>query len=107
MEFKEVAAIRAYARMMNTKNLHHFEPFLADDVELNSQIQSEPVHGKEKFLDHMVKTFEKIADDAPLWAEIGEIPICGRTRPSCIGTENVIYLCSASPYHHRQGQSIK
>ena len=84
MELKEFDAIKAYARMMNTKNLSHFEPFIADDIELNSQIQSEPVQGKQKFLDHMVKTLEKIADDAPLWAELGEIPICGRTRPCAV-----------------------
>lgn len=77
-------AIKGYARMMNTRNLNHFEPFIAEDIELNSQIQAEPVQGRQDFLDYLAKHLEKIADDAPMWAQLGEIHKSGRTRPCAV-----------------------
>ena len=77
-------AIKAYARMMNTRNLNHFEPFIAEDIELISQIQAEPVQGRQEFLDYLAKNLEKIADDAPMWAQLGEIHKSGRTRPCAV-----------------------
>lgn len=84
MALSEYDAIKAYARMMNTRNLEHFEPLIADDIELNSQVQSEPVQGKQGFLDYLVNNLEKIADDAQVWAEIGAIHKSGRTRPCAV-----------------------
>ncbi|MCG6929120.1 MAG: ester cyclase [Desulfofustis sp.] len=84
MVLTEHEAIRAYARMMNTGDLRHFEPFIADDIELKSQVQSEPVQGKQEFLEHMAKNLERFTDDAPLWAEIGEIYKSGRLRPCAV-----------------------
>lgn len=84
MVLTEYDAIKAYARMMNTRNLDHFEPFIADDIELKSQIQSEPVKGRQEFLDYMAKSLERIADDAPVWAELGEIHKSGRMRPCAV-----------------------
>lgn len=49
MELTELDAIKAYARMMNTRNIEHFEPLIAHDIELKSQVQSEPVLGKDVF----------------------------------------------------------
>lgn len=80
----EYDAIKAYAQMMNTRNLEHFEPFVAEDIELKSQVQSEPVKGKQEFLEYMAKNLEKIADDAQIWAELGEIHKSGRTRPCAV-----------------------
>jgi hypothetical protein len=84
MELSEHEAIKAYARMMNTRDIGHFEPLIADDIELKSQVQSEPVQGKRAFLDYLAKNLERIADDAQVWAEIGEIPICGHARPCAV-----------------------
>lgn len=84
MKLTELDAIKAYARMMNTRNIEHLEPLIADDIELKSQVQSEPVQGKDGFLDFMSKSIEKIADDALVWAEIGEIHKSGRTRPCAV-----------------------
>lgn len=84
MDLSEREAVKAYARMMNTRNIGHFEPLIADDIELKSQVQSEPVQGRQAFLDYLAKNLEKIADDAQVWAEIGEIPSCGRARPCAV-----------------------
>jgi hypothetical protein len=84
MVLTEYDAVKAYARMMNTRNLEHFEPYIADDIELKSQVQAEPVQGKKAFLEHLAKNLEKVADDAPVWAEIGEIHKTGRTRPCAV-----------------------
>lgn len=84
MALTEYEAIKAYARMMNNRNLKYFEPHIADDIELKSQVQSEPVEGKQGVLDYLAKNLEKIADDAPVWAELGEIHKSGRTRPCAV-----------------------
>ena len=84
MELTEYYAIKAYARMMNTRNIDHFEPFIADDMVFKSQVQSVPVESKQEFLEYMVKNLQKIADDAPVWAELGEIHKSGRTRPCAV-----------------------
>ena len=70
--------------MMNTRNIDHFEPFIADDMVFKSQVQSVPVESKQEFLEYMVKNLQKIADDAPVWAELGEIHKSGRTRPCAV-----------------------
>ena len=80
----EYDAVKAYARMMNTSNINHFEPFIADDIELISQIQAEPVQGRREFLDYLARNLEKIADDAPMYAQLGEIHKSGRTRPCAV-----------------------
>lgn len=84
MVLTEYQAVKAYARMMNTRNLEHFEPFIAEDIEFKSQVQAEPIHGKEELLEHLEKNLAKIADDAPVWAELGEIHKSGRTRPCAV-----------------------
>ncbi len=84
MALTEYDAIKAYARMMNNRNLKYFEPYIADDIELKSQVQSEPVQGKQGMLEYLAKNLEKIADDAPVWAELGEIHKSGRTRPCAV-----------------------
>ena len=84
MVLTEYDAVKAYARMMNTRELAHFEPYMAEDIELKSQVQAEPVQGKQAFLDHLAKNLEKVADDAPVWAELGEIHKTGRTRPCAV-----------------------
>ena len=84
MKLTEREAVRAYARMMNTRDIGQFEPFIADDIELKSQVQSEPVEGKQAFLDYLADNLARIADDAQVWAELTEIPICGRPRPCAV-----------------------
>jgi len=84
MVLTEYYAIKEYARMMNTRNLDHFEPLIAEDMEFKSQVQSEPVQGKQGFLEYMVENLKKFADDAPVWAEIGEIHKSGRIRPCAV-----------------------
>ncbi len=80
----EYDAIKAYARMMNTRNIKHFLPFIADDIELISQIQAEPVQGRQDFLDYLARNLGKIADDAPMYAQLGEIHKSGRIRPCAV-----------------------
>ncbi len=84
MVLTEYDAVKAYARMMNTRSLEHFEPYIAEDIEFKSQVQAEPVQGKQAFLEHLAKNLEKVADDAPVWAEMGEIHKTGRTRPCAV-----------------------
>ena len=107
MELTELVAIKAYARMMNTRDIKHFEPLIADDIELKSQVQSKPVQGKNAFLDFMVKNFEKIADDAPVWAEIGEIHKSGRTRPCAVLSQYSMENMVASATVEIEGNKIK
>lgn len=107
MELTESDAIRAYARMMNTRNIEHLEPLIAADVELKSQVQSEPVQGKDAFLDFMSKNIEKIADDAPVWAEIGKIHKSGRTRPCAVLSQYSMENMVASATVEIEGDKIK
>ncbi len=107
MELTELDAIKAYARMMNTRSIEHLESLIADDIELKSQVQSELVQGKDAFLDFMVKKFEKIADDAPVWAEIGEIHKSGRTRPCAVLSQYSMENMVASATVEIEGDKIR
>lgn len=49
----EIEALRAYARMINTFDTEHLEPFLADDLRYNSQWMLSKMIGKEEYLKHI------------------------------------------------------
>ena len=107
MVLTELDAIKAYARMMNTRSIEHFKPLIADDIELKSQVQSKPVQGKDAFLEFMLKNFEKIADDAQVWAEIGKIHKSGRTRPCAVLSQYSMENMVASATVEIEGDKIK
>ena len=53
MPLTEEAALRAYAKMMNTLNAECIEPLLADDFILESQQVFQPLESKEEFLEYI------------------------------------------------------
>jgi len=67
----EIEALRAYARMMNTFDTEHLEPFLADDLRYNSQWMLSKMIGKEEYLKHIRAKLKFIAHKP--YAEIGEL----------------------------------
>lgn len=70
----EIEALRAYARMMNTFDTDHLEPFLADDLRYNSQWMLSKMIGKEEYLKHIRDKLKYIArSDGRPYAEIGEL----------------------------------
>jgi len=70
----EIEALRAYARMMNTFDTEHLEPFLADDLRYNSQWMLSKMIGKEEYLKHIRAKLQFIArSDRRPYAEIGEL----------------------------------
>jgi hypothetical protein len=71
---RHLEALKAYAKMMNTLNPDHLEPFLADDLRYNSQGVFAEMRGKEEYLDYMRGKFETIANSSSYpFAEIGEL----------------------------------
>jgi hypothetical protein len=73
-QLTELAALRAYAQMMNTLETVCLAPILADDLRYNSQWVFSEMIGKQDYLDYMQGKFEKIASSGSRpYAEIGEL----------------------------------
>jgi hypothetical protein len=71
---RELAALTAYAKMMNTLETDCLEPILADDLRYNSQWVFCEMIGKDEYLDFMKGKFEKIAGSGSRpYTEIGEL----------------------------------
>ena len=71
--------LRAYAAMMNTLDVSHLEPFLAEDFHYASQWVFDEIASKGDYLDYIVPKLEAIHQSgAAAWAEMGwldrEIP---------------------------------
>ena len=73
-ELTELEALRAYARMMNTLDADHLEPFLAEDLRYNSQWVFEEMVGKKRFIEYIRPKLKVIAESGRRpYAEIGEL----------------------------------
>ena len=66
------AALRAYARMMNTLDASHLEPFLAEDFHYASQWAFSYIESKTDYLTYITLKLQTIrSSGAQVWAEIG------------------------------------
>ena len=80
MALTEEAAVDAYARMLNSRDISHFEPLLADNIEFVSEVRLEPVKGKQAFVELMTGKLEGMRN-RPVWSETGSLHMRGKTRP--------------------------
>jgi len=74
-ELDKLAALRAFARMMNHLSAEHFEPLLAEDFHYASQWVFEEITSKQAYLDYIRPKLETIRKSgSKVWAEIAELP---------------------------------
>jgi hypothetical protein len=72
MAMTKEEALRAYARMWNTLDASHFEPFLAEDFHYASQMVLSELESKSDFMAYIIPKLEAVRNsDAPVWAEVG------------------------------------
>lgn len=65
-------ALRAYAAMMNTLNVSHLEPLLADDFHYASQWVFDEIQSKRAYLEYLVPKLDAIRKSGVMvWAEMG------------------------------------
>lgn len=65
-------ALRAYATMINTLDVSHLEPLLADDFHYASQWVFDEIRSKEAYLDYIVPKLSLMRGvGAQPWAEMG------------------------------------
>lgn len=65
-------ALRAYAEMMNTLDVSHLEPLLAEDFHYASQWVFAEIESKGAYLEYIVPKLEAIREHGgPVWAEMG------------------------------------
>ncbi len=89
MVLSEEAALRAYAKMMNTLNTTCFEPLLAEDFIYESQHVFQPLVSKHEFLDYIRLKFITIQQaKATVFAEMGTVAAYGRNQPCVILAQN-------------------
>ena len=68
----EEQALRAYATMMNTLDVSHLEPLLADDFHYASQWVFDEIESKSAYLEYIVPKLETIRESgSTVWAEMG------------------------------------
>ena len=83
------AALRAYAKMMNTLNAECLEPLLADDFTYESQHVFQPLESKQAFLDYISPKLTTIQhSNATVFAEIGTVSAYGRNQSCVILAQN-------------------
>ena len=61
MELTKSDALRAYASMMNTLNVSHLEPLLAEDFHYKSEGVFDEITSKQAFLDYIIPKLKSIA----------------------------------------------
>ena len=89
MQLTEAAALRAYARMMNTLNIEALEPILSDDLVYESQTVFQPLESKQAFLEYMTSKLQSISRaNATVYAEMGNIAAYGSNQPCVILAQN-------------------
>lgn len=78
MELTKSDALRAYARMMNTLDVKHFEPLLAEDFCYTSQWVFEEITSKQAFIDYIRPKLDSIATSGSrAYAEMAELKAYG------------------------------
>jgi hypothetical protein len=71
MELSQTDALRAYARMMNTLDVKHIEPLLAENFHYSSQWVFAEITSKKEYLDYIRPKLETIAaSGAKVYAEM-------------------------------------
>jgi hypothetical protein len=89
MPLTEEAALRAYAKMMNTLNADRLEPLLAEDFTYESQHVIQPIESKQAFLDYIRPKLVTIQQaKATVFAEMGTVAAYGRNQPCVILAQN-------------------
>ncbi|MBU1647767.1 MAG: hypothetical protein KKF37_00240 [Proteobacteria bacterium] len=89
MPLTEKAALRAYAKMMNTLNTKHLEPLLADDFTYESQHVFQPLESKKAFLDYIRPKLITIQQaKATFFAEMGTVAAYGKNQSCVILAQN-------------------
>lgn len=85
----EEAALRAYAKMMNTLNAEYFAPLLADDFTYESQQVFQPLESKQAFLNYIYPKLKTIQQaGATVFAEMGTIVAYGKSQHCVILAQN-------------------
>lgn len=90
----QTEALRAYARMLNTLDVGHLEPHLADGFHYASQWVFEEITSKEEYLTYIPGKLQAIkASGARCWAEMAELPggrlcvvVAQKSRNELVGT---------------------
>ena len=71
-ESNQLKACRAYARMMNTLDFSHLEPWLEDNLNYTSQWVFQEMNGKAVYKEYILNKLEAIKTNGDrVWAEIG------------------------------------
>lgn len=84
MPLTEEAALRTYAKMMNTLNAECLEPLLADDFIYESQMVFQPLDSKQAFLDFIRLKLRTVQEaKATVFAEMGTVAAYGKNR-ACV-----------------------
>ncbi len=85
MSITESAALRAYAKMMNTLSIQPLEPLLAEDFVYESQNVFQALESKQEFLEYMVPKLQTIArTQATVYAEMGRVAAYGKHQPCVV-----------------------
>ena len=85
MELTREDALRAYARMLNTLDIEHFAPLVADDFVYESQSMLTPLVSREAFMDYMVRKLQTIErEKTTVFAEMGMVTAYGNYQPCVI-----------------------
>lgn len=89
MKLTEAAALRAYAKMMNTLDTAPLEPLLAEDFAYESQAVFQALESKQAFLDYIKPKLQTIARaKAIVYAEMGTVAAYGKQQPCVILAQN-------------------
>ena len=89
MPLTEEAALRAYAKMMNTLNAECLEPLLADDFTYESQHVFQPLESKQAFLHYIRPKLTTIKQaKATVFAEMGTVAAYGKNQSCVILAQN-------------------
>mgnify|MGYP001392510718 CR=1 FL=1 len=89
MPLTEEAALRAYAKMMNTLNVECLEPLLADYFTFESQHVFQPLESKQAFLDYIRPKLIAIQHSkATVFAEMGTVAAYGKNQSCVILAQN-------------------
>lgn len=90
MSLTEEAALRAYAKMLNTLNADCLEPLLADDFIYESQMVFQALESRQAFLDYIrpkLKTIQQAK--ATVFAEMGTVVAYrGKKQPCVVLAQN-------------------
>ena len=78
MELDKSEALRAYAKMMNTLDVSHLEPLIAEDFHYASQWVFDEITSKQAFLDYIKPKLQTIAKSGTrAYAEMAELKAHG------------------------------